>query len=85
MASPEVEVNFSGPGKYTGKFWLSIDKSKCAGCSICVRLCPGNVFEIRGEDNVGKKLLHSVIVNPEGCLYCGKCIDKCPCNAVVRI
>ncbi len=47
-----------------------IDKNKCAGCGICIKICP--VDAIRGES----KKPH--VIDTEICIKCGSCIEACP-------
>jgi NADP-reducing hydrogenase subunit HndC len=47
----------------------------CVGCTACARACP--VGAITGE----RKELHTV--NPEICIKCGACMDKCKFDAVI--
>ncbi len=47
-----------------------IDKNKCAGCGICIKICP--VDAIKGES----KKPHTI--DTEICIKCGSCIEACP-------
>jgi len=53
---------------------LVLNQDKCIGCSLCVEVCPHNVFELRQ----GK----AVIVDFNGCMECGACVNNCPSNAI---
>jgi NADH:ubiquinone oxidoreductase subunit F (NADH-binding) len=50
-------------------------EDQCVGCTACARACP--VGAISGE----RKELH--VVNPEICIKCGACMEKCKFDAVV--
>lgn len=47
----------------------------CVGCTACARACP--VGAISGE----RKELH--VVNPDTCIKCGACLEKCKFDAVI--
>lgn len=51
-----------------------INKSKCAGCGACLKVCPFNAITI-GKD--GK-----AIIDQTKCQKCGQCKDVCPFNAI---
>ena len=52
-----------------------IDQEKCTGCTLCARNCPQAA--ILGE----KKGPHTI--NPDLCIKCGVCLEKCKFEAVV--
>ena len=54
---------------------LRIDMSICINCDACLRWCPpqfGAIFN-HGID---------VIIIPELCSGCGKCVDPCPVDCI---
>ena len=56
---------------------LAIDMSTCINCDACLRHCPpqfGAIFN-HGID---------VIVIPELCSGCGKCLDPCPVDCILE-
>jgi electron transport complex protein RnfB len=56
---------------------LRIEMSECINCDTCIRHCPtqfGAIFN-HGID---------VIIIPELCSGCGKCLDPCPSTASTR-
>jgi len=55
-----------------GKF--KVNKSKCAGCGACLKICPHGVIKM-GED--GK-----AFIDQNKCKKCGKCQKICPFNAI---
>ena len=51
---------------------VSLDVSKCTGCTTCLKRCPTEAIRISNG--------HAVI-NPERCIDCGICIRNCPNKA----
>ena len=56
----------------TYKHSVSLDVSKCHGCTTCLRYCPTEAIRIRDG--------HAVI-SSEKCIDCGECIRVCPNKA----
>jgi NAD-dependent dihydropyrimidine dehydrogenase PreA subunit len=53
---------------------LKLYESKCNGCSMCIRVCPHDVFEISN----GK----AKIKNIDFCMECGACAKNCEKQAI---
>jgi NAD-dependent dihydropyrimidine dehydrogenase PreA subunit len=53
---------------------LELDPGKCAGCGMCLIVCPHDVFVM----NNGK----ARIKNRDFCMECGACMGNCPTNAL---
>lgn len=53
---------------------LQLNQDKCTGCSMCVIVCPHNVFELKNKK--------SHIVNKDLCMECGACAKNCPDEAI---
>ena len=52
---------------------ISVDESKCVGCSLCVRDCPsGLIFLENGKAHTRES----------GCIECGHCYAICPQHAI---
>ncbi|MBQ7654113.1 MAG: 4Fe-4S binding protein, partial [Clostridia bacterium] len=51
---------------------VTLDKSKCTGCTTCLRHCPTEAIRIRDG--------HAQI-NPARCIDCGECVRVCPHKA----
>ena len=54
------------------KHSVSLDATKCKGCTTCLRRCPTQAIRIRD----GK-----ACINPHLCIDCGECIRHCPYKA----
>ncbi|MBQ2730178.1 MAG: 4Fe-4S dicluster domain-containing protein [Clostridia bacterium] len=54
------------------KHSVSLDVSKCKGCTHCLQRCPTEAIRVRG----GK-----AAINSQKCIDCGECIRVCPYNA----
>ncbi len=54
------------------KHSVSLEVSKCKGCTNCLKRCPTEAIRIRDG--------HAVI-NPVRCIDCGECIKVCPYKA----
>lgn len=57
-----------------GKFFHSVtlDESKCVGCTNCIKRCPTEAIRVRN----GK-----AVITSERCIDCGECIRVCPHHA----
>jgi NAD-dependent dihydropyrimidine dehydrogenase PreA subunit len=53
---------------------LELNPEKCNGCGMCVKVCPHEVFSLKG----GK----AHIVNRDYCMECGACSLNCPMQAI---
>ena len=51
---------------------LNIDKEKCTGCSLCVKVCPFDAMHLVDEKAVAN----------EACTLCGACVKVCPVDAL---
>lgn len=51
---------------------VTLDRSKCVGCTNCIKRCPTQAIRVRG----GKAQIIS-----ERCIDCGECIRVCPHHA----
>jgi predicted Fe-Mo cluster-binding NifX family protein/ferredoxin len=50
-----------------------VDPEKCAGCGICVDVCPTGAIEVNRQAHV----------NDEICTACAACVSECPNQAVI--
>ena len=53
---------------------LMLDKDKCNGCGMCVKVCPHAVYEIKDKK--------SCIMDKDDCMECGACARNCPEGAI---
>ena len=51
---------------------VTLDETKCVGCTNCIKRCPTEAIRVRG----GKAVIAS-----ERCIDCGECIRICPHHA----
>ncbi len=56
----------------TYKHSVSLDVSKCTGCTTCLRHCPTEAIRIRDG---------RAVIDEERCIDCGVCINICPHQA----
>ncbi|MFP4559453.1 MAG: 4Fe-4S dicluster domain-containing protein [Archaeoglobaceae archaeon] len=54
---------------------IRVDRGKCRGHALCVKVCPAGVFEL-DEDNI------SVPANVGECTECCSCVVSCPEEAI---
>ena len=52
---------------------LHINKDKCVGCTLCVKLCPFGALSMHEK---------KAIVKVEICTLCGACVEACKFNAI---
>ena len=53
---------------------LKLDEAKCAGCGMCLQVCPQAVLSMH-NGRVG-------IDEPDACMECGACARNCPAEAL---
>lgn len=70
------------------RYSLTLDKTRCTGCGICMEICPREAIEIKKIPKAdGEKAKPPTIdISKEKCHYCGMCEPICPFGALeVRI
>ena len=53
-----------------------IDADKCKGCTLCARTCP--------SDAIIGSVKEPHMINPEKCVKCGACMEKCRFGAIYK-
>jgi 4Fe-4S ferredoxin len=61
---------------------LDYDYKRCAGCSICVALCPTKALSEGPLQEIAKGLdAPPVLIDLDACVFCGMCVNFCPMRA----
>jgi len=53
---------------------LSLDRTTCVGCGMCVTVCPHRIFGLRDQK--------AEITDFDACMECGACAKNCPVDAI---
>lgn len=59
---------------------FTVDRDKCTGCGLCVKVCPGGVLSLDGTKTVRMAPFEEYGWN--GCWQCEHCLAVCPAGAV---
>ena len=64
--------------------WLHpvIDKTDCAGCSVCVEVCPTKALAITAPKHAGDIHTVAALSDADKCIGCGICAQTCPIGAI---
>jgi 4Fe-4S ferredoxin len=61
---------------------LDYDYKKCAGCTICVVLCPKKALVEGPLKEIATGLdAPPVLIDLDACVFCGMCANLCPARA----
>ena len=61
---------------------LDYDYKKCAGCSICVDICPKKALQEGPLMEIAKGLdAPPVLIDLDQCVFCGMSVNFCPMRA----
>ena len=60
---------------------VTVDLSKCNGDSVCVDVCPVEVFELQDLPEY-TDTQKSVVVREADCIECMACVTSCPTEAI---
>jgi 4Fe-4S ferredoxin len=66
---------------------LTLDKTRCPGCGICVKVCPREAIELKKSPKAeGEKAKQPTInIDEQKCSYCGICEALCPFGALEHL
>lgn len=59
-----------------------IDRSTCAGCSLCIENCPTDCLSIEAPGFHGDISTIAVLDQPDKCIGCKLCEKACPIGAI---
>jgi len=57
-----------------GPVTLELDRDRCNGCGMCVKVCPHAVFALAGG--------RAALADRGACMECGACARNCEAGAV---
>lgn len=61
---------------------LDYDYKKCAGCTICVALCPKKALQAGPLKEIATGLdAPPILIDLDACVFCGMCVNLCPTQA----
>ena len=61
------------PPEFRGK--IALNKEKCTGCQLCLRVCSTKAIEFLPEEK-------KVKIFVSRCCFCSQCVDICPPGAL---
>ena len=63
---------------------LALDRNRCIGCNICVKICPEEAPRLLSAVIRDGKLLKMGFIDIDAgkCTLCGECVVLCPANAI---
>jgi len=88
---PENRGKLQYPERFRGMLVLHHNEKnehQCTGCGICMNNCPNGTIQItvRKETDQAtgkeKRLLDNYFYDLGSCVYCSRCVQTCPCEAI---
>ncbi len=64
---------------------ITIDKSKCKSCYLCIDACPRHLIKKGNTTGAGGDLIVEFKDDNSSCLGCGICATVCPDLAIVKV
>jgi len=55
---------------------LDLNKDKCVGCKLCIKVCPANAISYLPESK-------KVAIHHDRCCFCAQCTEICPPKCLV--
>ena len=55
---------------------LNLNRDKCIGCRLCIRVCPANAISYVAE-------VKKVAIHNDRCCFCAQCTEICPPKCLV--
>lgn len=56
---------------------FSVDKNKCKGCGLCIRVCPKKILRLgTAMNDVGNR--YAECIDDGSCIMCCMCATMCP-------
>lgn len=69
---------------HTKRYSLTLKKTWCPGCGICVEVCPREAMEVKKglKTKEGEAKSPTIDIDEQKCQYCGICNTLCPFGAI---
>ena len=55
---------------------INLDRNKCIGCRLCIKVCPANAITYLAESK-------KVMIHNDRCCFCAQCTEICPVKCLV--